>query len=111
MEQRLRDEEAKSAGLAEKLHESQLELDVMCASLKLVRRESEAHVVTAESAERALREKGELNIALIEQIEKMKVLQVKVYCITLKTTVDAAGVCFSNEGVPSFGGGCTYAAT
>jgi len=58
--------------LEDRLHESALELDVMCASLKLARREAETHVLRLEGMERASKEKHELIAHLKEMIEPLQ---------------------------------------
>lgn len=49
VEQNLENEKSKKKQCEDRLREAQLELDVMCASLKLARREAETHVQHLES--------------------------------------------------------------
>lgn len=52
MEAQLEGEQSAKQTVSTRLNETQLELDVMCASLKLARREAETHVLHLEGVEK-----------------------------------------------------------
>ncbi|CAD7961036.1 unnamed protein product [Amoebophrya sp. A120] len=64
--------------LEDRLHEAQLELDVMCASLKLTRREAETHVMHMEGMDRSTKHKQELFTHLTEMVEPLRTCFIKM---------------------------------
>ena len=78
MEAQLDTETGTKKLLEDRLHEAQLELDVMCASLKLARREAETHVLTLEGVERHVKDKNELMLNLTDMVEPLRSCFVKM---------------------------------
>lgn len=78
MEAQLDTENATKKQMEDRLHEAQLELDVMCASLKLARREAETHVLTLEGVEKHVKDKNELMLNLTDMIEPLRSCFVKM---------------------------------